>query len=377
MQIDFIKYVDKYIGGALCNILSVFKRKNSVKEPKNILIIQLWGIGETICTLPAIKLLKNKTGAKVNILCTDRVYDVYSGLNYIDNIYMIKTGFFSILGFILKNYKKFDLVIDMEEYLNTSAIISLFVGRESAGFDHGRRASLYSKKIRYNDKQHVVYTFMDLINLEDNRNHDNLKLEKVYVSDNDKKVVENYLKKVGIKKNDVLIGIVVGAAESAKCRMWPKEKFAKLADMLIEKKNAKIIFIGAPNEKEIIESIQCLMKEKSVCAAGTTTLKQSFYLIEKCSLVVSNDTGPMHVSAAMGVKTIGLFGPNLPKRFAPFGEGNISIYKKNACKLSPCINVHKGKVPDCLYKKNSDDYQKCMKAISVDDVMNAIEKIGL
>ena len=76
------------------------------------------------------------------------------------------------------------------------------------------------------------------------------------------------------------------------------------------------------------------------------------------------------MAAAQGVKTIGLFGPNLPIRWAPFGRGNVSIYKKGVCKYSPCINVHLGKVPECILKDNI-----CMKAIKVEDVLNAVKKI--
>ena len=83
----------------------------------------------------------------------------------------------------------------------------------------------------------------------------------------------------------------------------------------------------------------------------------------------------MHIAAAQGTKTIGLFGPNIPERFGPYGKGNVSIYKKYSCKFSPCINVHKGQVPDCLYAKNSNDYQKCMKAITIDEVLKEADKM--
>jgi heptosyltransferase-2 len=83
----------------------------------------------------------------------------------------------------------------------------------------------------------------------------------------------------------------------------------------------------------------------------------------------------MHIAAAQRVKTIGLFGPNLPDRFGPFGKRNIPVYKGKICKHSPCINVHKGQIPDCLYSKMSQDYQKCMKAIQVSDVLRAVSKL--
>ena len=139
----------------------------------------------------------------------------------------------------------------------------------------------------------------------------------------------------------------------------------------------KIIFVGALNEFDLIQSLQGKMenKEKSINSAGKITLNQLFYLISKSKLFIGNDAGPMHIAAAQGIKTLGLFGPNLPLRFGPYGKGNIGLYKGNICEFSPCINVHKGQVPDCLYPRDSNDYQKCMKNISVDDVLKEVEKL--
>ena len=100
-----------------------------------------------------------------------------------------------------------------------------------------------------------------------------------------------------------------------------------------------------------------------------------FAFIEQARLVISNDTGPVHIGAAMKTPTIGLFGPNLPERFGPFGRRNVAIYKPGSCKLSPCINVHEGETPDCLFAKGGKDYQRCMKAITAADVMQAVRNI--
>jgi heptosyltransferase-2 len=83
----------------------------------------------------------------------------------------------------------------------------------------------------------------------------------------------------------------------------------------------------------------------------------------------------MHIAAAQGTKTLGLFGPNIPLRFGPFGKDNIGLYKGSNCEFSPCINVHKGQVPDCIYSKNSSNYQKCMKNISVGDAANVFDRL--
>jgi heptosyltransferase-2 len=377
LGVKVIKFIDRFIGNVLCLVLAIFSffKRKKVSDVRNILVMQFWGIGETLLTLPAIKALKQKhPKAKIVILATPRNKDIYESSSYYDKLNIISLNPFSITEFILKNRNKFDVVVDMEEYLNISAIIALFVGAKRVGYSHGLRSLLYTDKVEYKDKQHVTDTFLDLARKLGAKLRIS-RLEKLTVTARDKKVVDALLKKLKISKKKTLIGIVPGAAESAKSRMWPEDRFAKLADKIIEKYKANVIFIGSGYERNLIGNIQDKMKQKSWNIAGRISLKQAFYLIELCNLFISNDTGPMHIAAAQGVRTIGLFGPNLPVRFGPFGKKNISLYKGKTCKYSPCINVHRGQVPDCLYSKRSKDYQKCMKAIEVNDVLRAVSKL--
>jgi len=377
-MIPIIKFFDRYVGNTICNFLGLFNRKTHDSiEIKKILVVQLWGIGETILTLPAIEALRKRfPKAEINVLVTSRNEDVYYNNKNINKTVKLNLNPFSILNFIIKNTQKYDLVIDMEEYLNISSIISFFVGKRIVGYSHNARAGLYTNKVKYNDKQHAVQTFLDLARVLD-INYTINNLPKLNFSKNDQNIVDKFLKNNEIKSNDFIVCVATGAAESAKARMWLFDRYAELCDEIIARHNAKVIFVGVSDEIKLIEDIQKITesKNKTINAAGKITLKQLFYLIGKSNLFIGNDAGPMHIAAAQGVKTLGLFGPNLPIRFGPYGEGNIGLYKGNNCEFSPCINVHKGQVPDCLYPKDSNDYQKCMKNISVNDALKEVEKL--
>jgi heptosyltransferase-2 len=339
-------------------------------------VIQLWGIGETILTLPAIKALQKRfLYCKIDILCTKRNSLVYADVGGNVSVKEISTNPFSIKLFMMRNFKKYDLVIDMEEYLNISAIIGSAVGKYRLGYAHGVRAKTYHRTVVYNDKQHTSETFMDLIRAIGVKGKIE-RLPKVGYSSNDEKNVDAILKEKGISKNDVLVCLAVGAAESAKSRMWPLEKYTQLSNKLLEME-VKLIFTGTSEESSLIQQVigNINSKEKVIDLSGKLTLPQLFCFMKKPSLFIGNDSGPMHIAAAQGIPTIGLFGPNLPLRFGPVGEGNVGIYKRGVCEFSPCINVHKGKVPDCLYSKTSSDYQKCMKAISVDGVLSQARRL--
>lgn len=376
-MLAIIKFFDKHVGNAICNFLGLFRSRPKGNEINRILVVQLWGIGETILTLPAVEALRKKyPKAEINVLATSRNKDVYYGSKNISNIIKLNLNPFSVLNFISKNIKKYDLAVDMEEYLNVSAIISFFAGIRAVGYSHNPRAKLYTNAVKYNDKQHAVQTFLDLIRALDVK-YDTNELPVLNFSKNDKNFVDKLLRNNNIKGKDFAVCVAPGAAESAKSRMWPYDRYAELCDEIIEKYKAKIIFAGNLNESDLIDNIQKIMENKSniINTAGKVSLNQLFYLISKCNLFIGNDAGPMHVAAAQGVKTLGLFGPNLPQRFGPYGKRNIGLYKGYNCEFSPCINVHKGQVPDCLYPKSSNDYQKCMKNISVNDVLKEVEKL--
>ncbi len=379
-MVFIIKLIDKYVGGLACNFLGLFnKKKDKINHAAigKMLVIQLWGIGETILTLPSIEALRKKFPvAEIDVLATSRNKDVFFGNKNINRVFSLSLSPFSILKFMIKNFRSYDLAIDMEEYLNISAIISFFAGSKTIGYSHNLRAKLYTERVKYNDKQHAVQTFLDLAR-KLNADYGANKLPRLDFSKSDRKIADKFLESFGIKKGDFFACVAPGVAESAKSRMWPHERYAQLCEEIIIRYDAKVVFVGALGESELIGSIQKIMenKDSSINSAGKITLSQLFYLLSRCSLFIGNDAGAMHVAAAQGAKTIGLFGPNLPTRFGPYGDGNIGLYKGYNCEFSPCINVHKGEVPDCLYPRDSNDYQKCMKNISVDDVLKEVEKM--
>jgi len=365
-NIKTIKLIDKYCGSFLCAVLGLlqFFMPKRITKQKKILLIQLWGLGETVLALPAIKALKeyNKKNS-IAVLTTDRVKDIFFDNVYIDSVLVVELNPFSIVAFMIRHFQEYDLVIDMEEYLNVSAIMAFFLGMRRIGYDHGFRSWLYSQKVPYNDQQHVTQTFMDLLvplRLEKKINE----LEKLHYSKKDNASVSILIKKNKIKKPMLLLS--PGAAESSKIRMWPNEKWAELIEKLQQEWNGSIILLGGIDIKPVNQTIISLLANaKGVYdVSGQTNVPELIALIDLSQGMISIDSGPMHLAAAQGIKTIGLFGPNTPVRFGPLGRYCTSIYKPLT---QPVINVHLGQVPDTAKFDN-------MSTIGVEDVMKAVEK---
>ena len=361
--ITTMRNIDKYIGNLIIFSLSIFKCKNQVNniKGKNILVIRLWTLGESLLTLPMIKRLK-KDDYNISILITNRSKGVFENIDFIDEVVELE-NFWEVL----KKFKKYDVVIDTEPYFNISAIIGWFLGKNVIGFKGLFRDMLYDFKIEYYDGAHAVYNFCNLLNpFEISYKPERLVPLKYLKKDMEN--VDKLLKEYSLN-NKKIIGIHCGTAETAPWRSWKKEKFAKLIEKLVEG-GFYIILTGTKSDdyinKKVLNLINNKHSDKIFNFAGKTNLREFAYLLTKFEIFISNDTGPMHLSAAMGTKTMGLFGPNLPERFAPFGKKNVAIYKARDLDCSPCINVHKGEFKDC--KLNG----KCMDLIDVNDVYNVV-----
>lgn len=146
-------------------------------------------------------------------------------------------------------------------------------------------------------------------------------------------------------------------------KRWQPERFAELADWLIVKKRAQILFVGVPDEIPIITQIQELMQNMSVSLAGKTTIPKLASILKNSSMFIGNDSGPMHLAAAVNIPTIGIYGPGDPKRFGPIGEKCHTIQKKPDC--PPC----KGDI--CKFGEEG-----CMAKIQTIDVIETVEKVG-
>ena len=177
------------------------------------------------------------------------------------------------------------------------------------------------------------------------------------VTTEDKKWASDFLATYQIDRQHPLIAIHPGSPIALK--RWLPERYAELADWLIAQKRAQILFVGVKDEIPITTEIQALMQGESINIAGKTTLIQLASILHTCNVFIGNDSGPMHLAAAVGTQTIGLYGPGYPTRFGPAGAKCQTIQRKSDC---PCLG------PVCRYGKSG-----CMSEIQVADVIQTLE----
>ena len=177
------------------------------------------------------------------------------------------------------------------------------------------------------------------------------------VTTEDKKWASDFLATYQIDGQHPLIAIHPGSPIALK--RWLPERYAELADWLIAQKRAQILFVGVKDEIPITTEIQARMRGESINIAGKTTLTQLASILPTCNVFIGNDSGPMHLAAAVGTQTIGLYGPGDPTRFGPAGTKCQTIQRKSDC---PCLGTV------CRYGKSG-----CMSEIQVTDVIQVLE----
>lgn len=174
----------------------------------------------------------------------------------------------------------------------------------------------------------------------------------------DKEYVDGVFRENNLEGIDFLV--VINPGGNWDLKRWPKERFAQLADRLITSYQAKIIITGAEKDIGLAEDIASLMKGEPLILCGRTTLGQLAALMARVSLVIANDSGPMHIAVSQKTKVICLFGPTSPAITGPYGRGNYKILQQDIGCTVPC------------YQLNCPD-NRCMKAISVENVLEAVD----
>ena len=163
----------------------------------------------------------------------------------------------------------------------------------------------------------------------------------------------------GVQPEDRLVYIHTTARWETK--FWFPERWARLADDLIENHGVKVIFGGSRNDLEYISAIEAKMTKTPIVTAGRCNLAETSALLGRCTVYAGLDSGPMHMAAMAGVPVVVLFGPTHPERVGHYGVEHVILKSGNL---------------DCLgCRKRTCKHVKCMANIETDIVYNAVVRL--
>ncbi|MDD5166906.1 MAG: glycosyltransferase family 9 protein [Candidatus Omnitrophica bacterium] len=389
MKIRYLRWLDKHIGLTLCFILFILrapgrifalraKEKLDGKYIKKILIIKFLGFGSITLAYDFFQAIrKNYPGAYLCALTLKQNAQIYEISGLFDKIIYIENK--SFRGLLLNTLKMvlllkkqhFDVAFDLEFTSRFSAIITYLVNaRRRIGFAYEGvwRGNFFTDTLKFREDEKLSASYLKLATLLD----DNIKAAphalKLDIKEADRNFVDELLRKAGLSGIAPLIGMNINASELSFLRRWPQEYFVLLAEELIRKYSAHIIFIGDKNDSAYVAKTiaKITFKEKIHNFAGLTSMAQLACLLSGLGLFISNDSGPLHLAVYVGTPTVSFFGPETPLIYGPEGERHIVFYKKMEC--SPCIRVKNYKHFHCV---NND---RCLRQIKPSEVISEIQR---
>jgi len=353
-------------------ILNKYKRK---KSQLRILVIDTGKIGDLVCTTPVFReIKKNFINSRLTVIIREQSYGVVQDNPHIDEFVFLNNqrykGVWEKIKFIKKIIKgKFYYSINLSPYAFNS-VLSFWAGIPkritSISKFTGKTARLFSIfnnfKLEYKRHTSKLIHNLELLRFMGVKDYSDKK--EVFSNSEEEKVVNDFLKNKGFKNDDFLIGISVTAGN--KIKEWEPEKFTQLADKLINKLKAKIIFIGTLNDKIILDSIKNNMINRAV-VADNFKLNELAAFLKKLKLFISVDTGPLYIAHAVGIPVVDIVGPCDIDEQPPQDNNSELIYNKIDC--WPCSFV----IPPARICKNG--HLRCLRDITPIMVYEAIIKL--
>ncbi len=320
-------------------------------------------LGDIIMSIPAIKSLKKSNPEiKISVICKKGLDEIFTLLEEVEEIIPYEKNKL-LKNAKLLNKKGFDTYISFPNSLE-SAILGLLSGiPERIGYSKDLRCQLLTKCFKREKdilNQHHIFYYLNLLKKAE--------LIKDYILDlsfTKKEILTNLKnltqRKFSIEKKRFILGIHPGAAYG-KTKMWPPEKYRELIKKILENFDATIYLVGSKSEENTSLEIAKNLKNVHILT-GKTTILELVGVILNCNIFISNDSGPMHLAAALSIPQIAIFGSTDPVITSPYNKST-NIILKGITHCSPCF------LKECPTK----DF-KCFEKIKVNDVFHSFASL--
>jgi 3-deoxy-D-manno-octulosonic-acid transferase/heptosyltransferase-1 len=339
----------------------------------NILIVKLSAIGDVIHTLPSLAALRRcYPQAHISWVVEEAASDLLADHPMLDRVLVsrrkrwvrdLREG--RNRAAVLREAAAFlralrdrpyDLVIDFHGLFKSAVLVLLSRGRRRLGYDSLQEGSglVLNEKIPEDMAKHAVERYLDFarhLGCEISKPEFPVALQEAHF----RRVSEL----LAAKTVDTARGFVaVSPVAYWETKLWDEAKFAAVCDRIVGELGLPVVFTGESPEGPIAR-IRSLMEAPSASVAGETSLRELAALYREAAVLLTTDSGPMHLAAAVGTPVVALFGPTSPERTGPYGKGHVVIRKDMDC--SPCF-------------RKACETIECMKTIRVDEVFEAVKE---
>lgn len=326
---------------------------------KKILIVQTAFIGDVILATPLAEAAQQRfPGSRVDFMAIPAAANLLEKNPFVHQVLIFdkrgrQRGLVALWKMATRlKQERYDLALVPHRSLRSALLVWLAKIPQRIGFDRSAGAWLFTQRVPYRQK-HEVERNLDLLRAP----NDTISIPspKIIWDEADIKIVDRFCGE-SIKEN-WFCALAPGSVWATK--RWPAERFAELARRLSAETGAQIYLIGGQSDTELCVSLAREIGEACTNTAGKLTLRQSAALLDRCQILVGNDSAPTHLGVATRCKVATIFGPTVPAfGFAPFGDGHIVIEKNLPCR--PCSSHGSKRCPIGTHA--------CMLEISVEEV---------
>ena len=378
MRFEMLSRLDHLVGGMLCRLVAAPENAVLQGPPRHVLLVKLRGIGDIVLAMPMMRALQER-GTRITFVTGPANADWLRAQALVDDLLVVDfqrvwrspTSLFSLLRRV--RGLGADACIDLTQSAHFPVLLGLAsaagvrVGFANRSPQKRRRNRLYSHAVPFSGREHMAACYFDLLEPFAIPRPERLQLVPPRFSRQDEEAVSAFLDDGGAL-GAPLAGIHATGAIAAK--RWPSDRWAELCRDL-QGRGFRVVAVGGGGEREAIARIAAGAGNGGggvLNAAERLTLTQVFALMARLRFFVASDGGPMHIAAACGVPTLGLFGPEVPWRYAPLNRRSLFLYRGGRLACSPCSRPYEGSWPTCRRPL-------CMEAIRFADVLGAVRRL--
>jgi predicted lipopolysaccharide heptosyltransferase III len=337
-------------------------------EVRELLVIRTAYIGDVVMTLPMLKPLRQRfPQARISFLTGTRAAAVLENNPYLDAVigydpfWFYRTGASGYRSCIRELRRtRFDVVIearaDIRELL---FLVRPLKARHKVSYAVGGGGYLLTDVVPYGGLKHKVEYHLDIAR------HlgcpDGPVAWGIYLREEEERMVEETLRRAGI--GGPFIAVHPGSRLPLK--LWSPERYAALCDALGDSQGLPVVLFGSADERQLAARIAGIANRKTVNLAGGLTLREMAGLFSRATILVCNDSSPMHIAAAMKTPTVAVFGPSKSVETGPYAVPSRVVEKDYPCRY------------DCDEStcRNSARPHGCMRDIAVEDVLCAAQDL--
>lgn len=330
---------------------------------RRILVREVNWVGDAVLTLPALEALDRLCPrAEITLLAKPWVCGLFAGHPAADGIIELRAGDLhrgirGRLRLARKLYQdRFDLAVMFPNSLEAALVPWLAGIPRRVGYPTDGRRLLLTYPIPFpaaSAGRHQVERYLDIVRALGGDGPPSLHLP---VTAEARESGERLLRDHGIAPADPVVALAPGSVYGS-AKRWPVERFAAVADALVDRRGVRILLIGSGGERPVLERVAAGMRRPAVNLGGRTDLPALVGLLERGRLLLTNDTGAMHVAAAIGTPVLAVFGPTDAEATGPLGRHARIVREPVPC--SPCL------LRECPID------HRCMRRVSVDRVLEA------